>query len=69
VDNGSPWGTALTDQRWTPLRIWLAHLGVRLIHARPFHPQTKGKNERFNRTLKEEVLAYRTFRSHRTMQS
>jgi transposase InsO family protein len=62
VDNGSPWGSSHPDSRWTPLRVWLARLGVNMIYARPFHPQTKGKNERFNRTLNEEVLALRSNR-------
>jgi transposase InsO family protein len=31
----------------------LAILGVKLINARPYHPQTVGKLERFHRTLKE----------------
>jgi transposase InsO family protein len=30
----------------------LAALGIRAIHARPFHPQTCGKIERFHQTLK-----------------
>ena len=28
-------------------------LGVKLLHARPYHPQTCGKLERFHRTMKE----------------
>jgi transposase InsO family protein len=31
----------------------LAELGVQLINAKPYHPQTLGKLERFHRTLKE----------------
>jgi len=31
----------------------LAQIGVELINARPYHPQTLGKLERFHRTLKE----------------
>ncbi len=30
-------------------------------HSPPRHPQSHGKNERFNRTLKLELLARRTF--------
>ena len=30
-------------------------LGIKLIHSRPYHPQTCGKEERFHRTLKQEL--------------
>lgn len=62
VDNGVPWGTC-SQNRWTRLRVWLLKLGVNVIYARPYHPQTKGKNERFHRTLKAEVLSMATFKS------
>ncbi|SDN78856.1 Transposase InsO and inactivated derivatives [Afipia sp. GAS231] len=67
VDNGVPWGTC-SEVRWTRLRVWLLKLGVNVIYARPHHPQTKGKNERFHRTLKAEVLSMRTFRTSRELQ-
>lgn len=56
VDNGSPWGGGQPGQ-WTPLRLWLLKLGIKTIHSRPYHPQGRGKNERFHRSLKAEVLA------------
>ena len=31
-------------------------LGVRVLHGRPRHPQTQGKEERFHRTFKAEVV-------------
>jgi transposase InsO family protein len=31
------------------------------LHSAPYHPQSHGKNERFNRTLKAELLDGRTF--------
>jgi len=61
VDNGSPWGDT-GGSRWTALRVWLLRLGVDVIYARPYHPQSRGKNERFHRTLKAEVFALRSFR-------
>ena len=67
VDNGVPWGTC-SEVRWTKLRVWLLKLGVNVIYARPHHPQTKGKNERFHRTLKAEVLSMTTFRTTRELQ-
>jgi transposase InsO family protein len=60
VDNGSPWGDA-SGWHWTRLRLWLLKLGVELIYARPYHPQSRGKNERFHRTLDEEVFAFKRF--------
>lgn len=68
VDNGVPWGTC-SPVRWTKLRVWLLKLGVDVIYARPYHPQTKGKNERFHRTLKAEVLSMRTFRTSTELQN
>lgn len=59
VDNGSPWGGGKPGQ-WTPLRLWLLKLGVETIHSRPYHPQGRGKNERFHRSLDAEVLALST---------
>jgi len=54
MDNGSPWGS---DQRhYTALDVWLMRQGIRVSHSRPYHPQTQGKDERFHRSLKAEVL-------------
>lgn len=56
-DNGAPWGTAGAEERYTELTVWLLQIGVRVLHGRPYHPQTQGKDERFHRTLKAEVLS------------
>lgn len=61
VDNGGPWGDS-SGQRWTRLTVWLLKLGVDVIHSRPYHPQSRGKNERFHRTLKREVFALKRYR-------
>jgi transposase InsO family protein len=61
VDNGTPWGDA-SGQRWTKLGLWLLKLGIGVLHSRPYHPQSRGKNERFHRTLKAELLTLRRFR-------
>ncbi|SDI48308.1 MULTISPECIES: IS481 family transposase [Bradyrhizobium] len=62
TDNGSPWGDT-SGVHWTGLKVWLLKLGVTVVHARPRHPQARGKNERFHRTLKDEVFAMRRFRN------
>ncbi len=65
MDNGLPWGMVTAPRRrrvkLTRLTGWLIRLGIRVIHSRPRHPQTHGKNERFNRTLKTELLRYERF--------
>lgn len=60
MDNGAPWGSD-RDHPYTPLTVWLMQLGIGVSHGRPYHPQTQGKDERFHRTLKAEVLQGRTF--------
>ncbi|HHN68175.1 MAG TPA: IS481 family transposase [Thermopetrobacter sp.] len=55
VDNGTPWGSA-TPGQWTRLGVWLLKLGIRVVHGRPYHPQGRGKIERFHRSLKAETL-------------
>ena len=58
-DNGGPWGNTVAGHRWTSLSVWLLDLGVTVTHSRPSHPQTAGKEERFHRTLKLEVISTR----------
>ena len=58
MDNGSPWGNE-AGYPWTQLTVWLLRLEVGVSHGRPYHPQTQGKDERFHRTLKVELLSRR----------
>lgn len=60
MDNGAPWGDT-GDQPITVFTLWLNRLGIRVIHGRPYHPQTQGKDERFHRTLKAEILNGNSF--------
>lgn len=55
MDNGSPWGNDYVHV-YTPLVVWLLQLEIGVKHGRPRHPQTQGKLERLNLTLKLEVL-------------
>jgi len=59
-DNGNPWGTA-QSVGYTRFEVDLMNLGILPIHGRPLHPQTQGKEERFNGTLKKERLRYRSY--------
>ncbi len=61
ADNGSPWGSK-REVSYTRLNVWLLRLGIVTSHGRPYHPQTQGKEERFHRTLKAELLRWEDFR-------
>jgi transposase InsO family protein len=61
-DNGNPWGTP-KQNGLTKTEVWLIRVGVKVSHSRPMHPQTQGKDERFHRTLKRELLNRNGFNS------
>lgn len=61
TDNGSPWGSPALPGALSELSVWWVRLGIRVSHSRPYHPQTNGKDERFHRSLKAEVLNGRAF--------
>jgi len=61
-DNGAPWGAAEPVCPYTTFTVWLLRLGIRVLHGRPYHPQTQGKDERFHRTLNRELLSRHTWR-------
>ena len=61
-DNGAPWGHPEPTCPYTQLTVWLLRLGVRVLHGRPYHPQTQGKDERFHRTLQADLIDLHTWR-------
>jgi transposase InsO family protein len=67
-DNGSPWRVPQT-QNLSKLEVWLIRLGIRVGHSTPYHPQTQGKDERFHRTLKRELIERKGFNSLEACQS
>lgn len=71
-DNGGPWGSPIRfpdgSPHFTRLAVWLIRLGIEVKYSRPNHPQSKGKNERFNGTLKAELLHYERFSDFKAAQ-
>jgi transposase InsO family protein len=67
-DHGTPWGTTGQESEasirvYSSIEKWLIRLNIKLIHGRPYHPQTQGKEERFNKTFKVEVLNHNNFKN------
>lgn len=58
-DNGNPWGNSQSTG-FTKFEVWLMDLGVQTKHGRIKHPQTQGKQERFNGSLEREWFKYHT---------
>lgn len=54
-DNGNPWGNA-QHTGFTRFEVWLMEHGVLPCHSRIHHPQTQGKEERYNGILTQELL-------------
>jgi transposase InsO family protein len=49
--------------------VYLMRLGIKVLHGRPYHPQTQGKVERFNGTLERELLKDSCFGSPAELQA
>lgn len=54
TDNCAPWGHA--GDALTTLEVRLLQLGIRVLHGRPYHPQTQGKVERWHSTITGAVF-------------
>lgn len=59
-DHGKPWSDS--SDGITLFDVWMMQLGILPIHGRMLHPQTQGKEERFHRTMKAELLCRRPIR-------
>lgn len=69
MDNGSPWGSPSGQSRGlSELSLWLVRVGIQVSFSTPAHPQTNGKDERFHRSLKAEVITGRVFTDHAHVQ-
>jgi transposase InsO family protein len=49
--------------------VYLMRLGIKVLHGRPYHPQTQGKVERLNGTLELELLKDGCFSSPGELQA
>lgn len=58
-DNGASWSCPGHRQALGRFEAWLVRVGVEVIHGRPYHPQTQGKEERFHKTLDVDLLRTR----------
>ncbi len=55
-DNGAPWGSSQAGG-FTQFEVAMMELGVLTLHGRAYHPQTQGKMERLNGSMKRELLS------------
>jgi transposase InsO family protein len=67
MDNGNPWGNPTGDP-YTKLTVWMIRIGIGISHSRPLHPQTNGKDERFHRTVRAELIGQQCFASLHAVQ-
>jgi transposase InsO family protein len=68
-DNGNPWGVSACFGGHTKFEVFMMDYDILTLHGRPLHPQTQGKEERFHRTLKRELLANVCFENQPSAQA
>jgi hypothetical protein len=54
TDNGGPFGSVSSIQRFTRLSYWFIDLGILPVFSDPAHPEQNGRHERMHRDLKAE---------------
>lgn len=54
TDNGGPFGSVNSIQRYTRLSYWFIELGILPVFSDPAHPEQNGRHERMHRELKAE---------------
>jgi len=54
TDNGSPFGSTRSIQRFTKLSYWFIDLGIMPVFSDPAHPEQNGRHERMHRDLKAD---------------
>jgi transposase InsO family protein len=52
TDNGGPFGSVSSIQRFTRLSYWFIDLGILPVFSDPAHPEQNGRHERMHRDLK-----------------
>ena len=52
TDNGSPFGSISSIQRFSRLSFWFIELGILPVFSDPAHPEQNGRHERMHRDLK-----------------
>ena len=57
TDNGSPFGSTPSIQRFTKLSYWFIELGIMPVFSNPAHPEQNGRHERMHRDLKAECVS------------
>jgi transposase InsO family protein len=57
TDNGAIFTATPRRGGRTALQVILGELGIKYLSSRPYHPQTRGKVERFHQTLKKRLTA------------